>query len=179
MKDKFTPTLFILGIIVTAYIIVFDWEYKLLEAEMGLIDQLLLSSPDNPAKLIEKGSVISYLAQMSFWFSSLVFLGLVWSGFLFPKRPLMEKVIFSLPFGVIIMPISFVFPAWIISVGKIAGENFGTGVPEYYGPVVGKIVGLISNNQEQGYEIANVLAFLILGFIILAIARLKKHGTIS
>lgn len=179
MKDKFILSLLILGIIVTAYIIVFDWEYKLLEAEVGLIDKLLLSSPEDPAKLVEKGSVISYLAQMGFWFSFLVLLGMVWSGFLFPKRPIVERVMFSLPFGVLVMPISFVMPAWIISLGKIISENFGSGEPPappaYYGPIVGKIVGLISNNQEQGYEIANVLIFLVVGLIILGISKLKKQ----
>lgn len=174
MKDRFIATLLILGFFVTAYIIAFDWEYNLLKAEMGLIDQLLLSSGDDPAGLVSQGSVTAYLAQMGFWTAFLILLGLVWSAFLFPKRPLVEKIIFSLPFGVMVMPISFVFPAFIISAGKVIGENFGSGVPGYYGPIVGKIVDLLSANQEQGYEIANVLGFLILGLAILAISRLKK-----
>ncbi|HEX9722370.1 MAG TPA: hypothetical protein VGA53_03840 [Candidatus Paceibacterota bacterium] len=164
----------------TAYIVVFDWEYELLKAEMGLIDQLLLSSQEAPAGLVQQGSVTAYLGQMVFWTFFLILLGLVWAGFLFPKRPLVEKIIFSLPFGVFVMPLAFVVPAWIISAGKVAGELFGTGVPSYYGPTVEKIVHLISSNQEQGYEIAAVLGFLIVGLLILGITKLtRKNGAIS
>lgn len=174
------PALVVIGVIASAYILVFDWEYKLLEAEMGLIDKLLLSSQEAPAGLVKQGSVVAYLGQMAFWTILLSLLGFVWSNFLFPKRPLVEKIIFSLPFGVLVMPLSFVLPAFIISAGKILGELFGTGVPGYYAPIVGKIVELISTNQEQGYEIANVLGFLILGLVIWGVMRLRKqHGAIS
>jgi len=180
MRDLLIPSLVVIGIMATAYIVVFDWEYKLLEAEMGLIDTLLLSSQEAPAGLVKQGSVVAYLGQMVFWTVFLVVLGLVWSSSLFAKRPLVEKIIFSLPFGVLVMPLSFVLPAFIISAGKILGELFGTGVPGYYGPTVGKIVELISTNQEQGYEIANVLVFLIIGLIIFGVTRLRKpHGAIS
>lgn len=173
MTDRLTLTLFIIGVIATAYILVFDWEYNLLKAEMGLIDQLLLSTEQEPAGLVKQGSVASYLGQMAFWTAFLLLLGMVWSSFLFPKRPLVEKVIFSLPFGILVMPLSFVLPAFIISAGKIAGELFGAGPPAYYNPVLGKIVSLISANQEQGYEVANVLGFLILGLIILGATKLR------
>lgn len=174
MRDFLIPTLVIIGIFATVYIVVFDWEYNLLKAEMGLIDKLLLSSKTEPAGLVKQGSVTAYLGQMAFWTAFLLFLGLVWSSFLFPKRPLVEKVIFALPFGVLVMPLSFVLPAFIISAGKILGQLFGTGLPSYYEPVLGKIVQLISTNQEQGYEIANVLGFLILGIIILILMKIIK-----
>ena len=129
---------------------------------------------------MQQGSVTAYLGQMIFWTFSLILLGLVWAGFLFPKRPLVEKIIFSLPFGVLVMPLIFVIPAWIISAGKIGGELFGTGMPPYYGPTVGKIVYLISSNHEQGYEIAAVLGFLVVGLLILGITKLvRKDGTVS
>ena len=171
MKDRFIPVLFVVGIITTAYILVFDWEYNLLHAEMGLIDTLLLSSPDDPSGLVRQGSVTAYLAQMGFWTALLIFLGILWSSFLFPKRPAVEKVIFSLPFGLLVMPLAFVLPAFIISAGKILGELTGAGLPVYYEPILVKIVNLISNNQEQGYEVAAVMGFFILGLVIAAAAR--------
>ena len=174
MRDRFIPALLIVGIVATLYIVVFDWEYKLLEAEMGLIDTLLLSSQEKPAGLVAQGSVTAYLGQMVFWVATLILLGLVWAGFLFPRRPLVEKVIFSLPFGVLVMPLAFVIPAWIISAGKVWGEFLGTGAPSYYGPTVEKIVHLISSNQEQGYEIATVFGFLILGLVILGVYKLMQ-----
>lgn len=180
MRDRFIPILLTIGIIGTAYILIFDWEYNLLQAEMGLIDQLLLSSQEAPAGLVQQGSVAAYLAQMAFWTAFLLLLGMVWSSFLFPKRPLIEKVLFSLPFGVLVMPLAFVLPAFIISAGKVFGELLGAGVPAYYEPIVGKVVQLISTNQEQGYEIAVVLGFLILGLIILGVTKLmRKERSLS
>jgi hypothetical protein len=179
MRDFLIPTLFIVGVAATLYIVVFDWEYNLLEAEMGLIDQLLLSSVDDPAGLVKQGSIAAYLGQMVFWTIFLVLLGLVWSRFLFPKRPFIEKIIVSLPFGVLIMPLAFVLPAWIISAGKIFGEATGMGVPSYYGPIVEKVVNLIATNQEQGYEVVTVVGFFIIGFVILGITKVTRHGAVS
>jgi len=176
MKDRFIPTLLIIGIIASIYILVFGWEYNLLRAEVGLSDQLLLSSEDAPAGLINQGSVTAYLGQMVFWTTFLLLLGMVWSSFLFPKKSLVEKVLFSLPFGVLVMPLLFVIPAFIISLGKVIGEFLGTGVPVYYDPILGKIVELLSTNQEQGYEIVSVLGFLIVGLFILGVTKMMKKA---
>lgn len=180
MKGTFITILLVIGFFSTAYILVFDWEYNLLRAEMGLIDTLLLSAPEDPSGLVQQGSVVAYLAQMAFWTAILILLGAIWSSFLFPKRSAVEKVIFALPFGLLIMPLAFVLPAFIISAGKVFGEIIGTGLPAYYEPIVGKIVSLISSNQEQGYEVATVLGFFVLGLVILVAAKLlrKQQGSV-
>lgn len=146
------------------------WEYNILKAEMGIAPKLVEALGPH------KSGVISYMVQMLHWTVLSIILGLIWSKILFPQRPLMEKLMFSLVFGVFIMPISFLIPYVTITITTVFSTIMGITAPEFVGSTLNKLVAMLLDNKEQIYEVANVFGALSLGIIILGIKSIFKRN---
>ncbi len=146
------------------------WEYDILKAEMVLNEKLL--SHD---RIVEQaaffGGTFAYIAEMVFWTLLVLILGSVWSAVLFPHRNLLEKIIFSLVFGVFVMPLSIFIPFTVITMGTVFTTLAGAPAPAFVGPTLTNIVDLFVLGHEQIYEFTNVLIFLIIGLVLLGIKR--------
>lgn len=169
---RLTRVLLIVGALFAINTIVFVTEYTLLKAEMSLIEQKLQLAITNQ---VGDGSIFAYITSVSLWTVLLgIVVGYVWSKILFPSVAFIEKFMASLVIGVFVMPLSFVIPAFIVSVRKLGSDFFGLPLPEYYNYTIGQLVNLFGSNQEQGFELFNTLLFLALGIVILGIMRLQK-----
>lgn len=153
------------GIGFTFMIAVFVTEYSLILAEMSLIQEKLDLSIE---QMVGDGSVPAYILAMIFWTVLLGgVVGWVWGNVLAPSLDWIEKFILGLTLGVLVMPLSFVIPALIVSIRKLHSDWFGSPLPEYYGQTVDNIVLLFSGTQEQSYELFNVLIFIFIGLLLL------------
>lgn len=146
------------------------WEYNILKAEMGIVPKLVEALGPH------KSGMVSYIVQMMHWTVLSIILGLIWSKILFPQRPLMEKIMFSLVFGVFIMPISFMIPYVTITITTVFSTIMGITPPEYVGKTLNNLVVMLLGNKEQVYEVANVFGVLALGAIILGIKSIFKRN---
>ncbi len=149
------------------------WEYSILKAEM-VLNQKLLSHDLIAQKGPLKGGSPLYVIEMLVWTLLILALGLVWSKVLFPQRNLLERVVFSLIFGIFVMPLSIFIPFVMVTIGTVASTLFGTDAPGFIGPTVGSIVELFVSGQEQVYEFANVFIFFVIGLALLAFKQLRK-----
>lgn len=147
------------------------WEYNILKAEMGIVPNLVAALGPH------KSGVVSYMVQMLHWTAVSLILGLVWSKILFPKRPLMERIMFSLVFGVFVMPISFLIPYITITITTVFSTIIGIAPPEFVGKTLNNLVMMLVGNKEQVYEVANVFGAFVLGAIILAIKSIFKRNS--
>lgn len=174
---RFEQMLLIVGGLFVVNTLVFVTEYTLLKAEMSLIEQKLQLAITNQ---VGDGSVFAYATSVALWTILLgVIVGYVWSKILFPSLPYIEKFMASLVLGVFVMPLSFVIPAFIVSVRKLGTDIFGWPLPDYYNATIGQLVNLFGGNQEQGYELFNVLLFLVLGICIVGIMQLKNKKQLA
>ena len=172
---RLVRTLTVIGALFALNTIVFVTEYTLLKAEMSLIEQKLQLAITNQ---VGDGSMIAYITSVGLWTILLgVVVGFVWSKILFPSLATIEKFMASLVIGVFVMPLSFVIPAFIVSFRKLGTDFFGLPLPDYYGNTIGQLVNLFGGNQEQGYELFNVLLFLLAGVCILGVLNLRKKLT--
>jgi hypothetical protein len=171
-KDIFLRVVLGIGIWFIVAMLFGVWEYNILKAEIGVVPQLIA------ALLPHKGGVLSYMMQMIHWTVVSLILGLVWAKVLFPKRPLMERIMFSLVFGVFIMPISFMIPYTAITITTVFSIIAGITPPAFVNKTLGDLVNLLLSNKEQVYEVANSFGMLILGAVILLIKSLmpKNYG---
>lgn len=172
-KDLFLKIVLGVGIWFVLVMLFGVWEYSILKAEMTIVPKLV------EALLPHKGGVLSYIVQMFSWTAMSLILGLIWAKILFPKRALMEKIMFSLVFGVFIMPLSFLIPYFAIAVAKVVSTIAGTAPPAFVGKILEKLVMMLLGNKEQVYETANVLGVLSLGAIILGVKSLFFRKTWS
>ena len=160
-KDIFLKVMVGLGIWASLVAVFGVWEYGLLKAEMDL-----------ERKILAMGALSgkpAYAVQMFTWSIMLLILGLVWSQIIFPKRPLMERILFSFVFGVLLMPISFVVPYFVIVVTTVFSRLFEFAPPEFVSTTINNIVNLFYTGQEQIYEFANVFTAFVIGAVILTI----------
>lgn len=160
-KDIFLKVMIGLGIWAGLVAIFGVWEHSLLQAEMDL-----------ERKILAMGTLSgksAYVVQMFSWSIMLLFLGLVWSQILFPKRPLIERMLFSFAFGILVMPVSFVVPYFAIVVTMVFARLFEFAPPEFVSTTIGNIVTLFYTGQEQIYEFANVFTAFVIGAVVLII----------
>lgn len=146
------------------------WEYNILKAEMGIVPKLVEALGPH------KSGVVSYMVQMLHWTVASIIIGLIWSKILFPQRPLMEKLMFSLVFGVFVMPISFLVPYVTITITTVFSTIMGITQPAFVGSTLNKLVVMLLDNKEQVYEVANVFGAFALGVIILAIKSIFRKA---
>lgn len=177
-KDLYTPVLVGIAIWFSILAIFGIWEYEILKAEMVLNQKLLVYD-----RILEhaplKGGKVAYMVEMIVWTIILLILGGVWSQLLFPRRNLLEKVVFSFIFGVFVMPISIFIPFLFITVANVFSTLTGSVAPKFVDPTLGNIVKLFSTGQEQIYEITNVFFFLIIGLAALLIKYLVSVASLK
>ncbi len=167
-KNIFLKVILGIGIWFVLVMLFGVWEYNILKAEMGIVPKLVEALGPH------KSGISSYIVQMLHWTALSLILGLIWSKILFPQRPLMEKIMFSLVFGVFIMPISFLIPYVIITITTVFSTIIGATPPEFAGKILNKLVAMLLGNKEQGYEVANVFGMLAIGVVILAVKSIFK-----
>lgn len=158
------------------------WEYDILKAEMVLNEKLLaIDEITKQAPL--SGGVPAYVLAMLTWTVLILALGLVWSQVLFPRRNLLEKIVFSLVFGVFVMPVSIFIPFAVITAATVLGTLVGVGAPAFVEPIlVDGLVNLFVTGLEQVYEFTNVFVFFVLGLVLLVLKKMLKkpsYGAIS
>jgi hypothetical protein len=179
-KDLYLKILVGIGIWFAIVTVLGVWEYNILKAEMVLNDKLL--SHD---KIVQQapfaGGRVAYVTEMFVWTAIILVVGYIWSMLLFPRRNLLEKVVFSMVLGIFAMPISIFIPFVVITATTIFSTLMGTAVPDFVGSVLNSIVELFSGGYEQIYEFTNVLVFFIIGGLLLIIKSLflKQRSEIS
>lgn len=172
-KDTYLKVLLGIGIWF-AFVTVFGvWEYNILKAEMVLNEKLLAIE-----RITEKaplsGGAPAYVLAMLTWTILILALGWVWSQVLFPHRNLLEKIVFSLTFGVFVMPISIFIPFAVITAATVLGTLLGTGAPAFVQPIlVDGLVNLFVAGLEQVYEFTNVFAFFVVGIALLGLKKIR------
>lgn len=167
-RDYLFGILSVLGIWASLVVIFAVWEFKGLEGGVAAFQQIPKSV------FVFQTGAGPYIVSIISWTALLLLLGYVWSKILFPKRHWVEKVIFSLCFGVVIMPISFRIPFFLGAVGKVFANILGLASPAYADAFFGGFLYMLVNNLEQAYELVNVLIFFVIGLIILMIKRSKS-----
>lgn len=170
-SNRLVTVLLLVGILSTISALVFVFEYSLLNAEMSLIEQKLELAIENQ---VGNGSVLAYITAIALWTVLLGAVGWVWSRVLYPTAPVLERLMVALGMGTFVMPLIIVIPTWIVSARKLMTDWFGYELPAYYGTTVGKVVGLFSTNQEQGYELVAILLFLAVGLVLWGFRRLSS-----
>jgi len=172
---KLIWTLWIVGLLMAAFAFVFVNEYSLLNAEMSLIEQKLELAIENQ---VGNGSVFAYLTSITLWTVLLgLIIGWVWKKILFPSLPFTEWFMAMLAVGTFVMPLSIVFPTFLVSAHKLIWTDWlGKPLAAFYKPTVTNVVTLFGSNHEQGYELVNVGVFLAVGLVILGYLTLVRKG---
>ena len=142
--------------------------------ELKTIRTQILSVPID--RLVFETGFWPYIIGTTSWTLLLLIVGFVWTKILFPQRPWLEKIIFSFVAGTIIMALSFSVPFFLDVGGRVIAVLFGAGVPLSSELLFQKHVELFVNNQEQVYELANILVFLVLGLVILMVQTLAGQS---
>ena len=171
MKDVYLKIITAIGIWFAIVAVFGLWEYDILKAEMVLNEKILshgLVAQGGPFT----GGKVTYVVEMFVWTALLLILGLLWSKILFPHRNILERVVFSMVFGIFVMPLSIFIPFVAITGATVLSTLFGATAPAFIGPILDNIVALFVDGQEQIYEFTNVFAFLIVGLVF---ALLKKR----
>jgi hypothetical protein len=175
-SDWYLRVLLLIGAWFAVIAIFAVWEYDTLKAEMVLNEKLLAIDRIAQQAPLSGGAPMYVLALIT-WTILILVLGLVWSEVLFPHRNLLEKIIFSLVFGVFVMPLSIFIPFMVITAATVLGTLFGTGTPAFVEPIlVGGLVDLFVSGLEQVYEFANVFAFLVVGLVLLMVKKMMAKG---
>lgn len=175
-SKRLVKTLFIVGVLSAISAIVFVTEYGLLRAEMFLIEEKLELAITNQ---VGNGSVPAYLTAIVLWTSLLGVVGWVWSKVLYPKAPLLERLVVGVAMGTFVMPIIIVIPTWIVSARKLLSDWFGLPLPDYYGVTIGNVVNLFGSNHEQGYELVAILIFFAAGLALWGAKSLVTKNNVT
>lgn len=174
-KNIYLPLLIAIGIWFAVVTVFGVWEYDILKAEM-VLNQKLLSHERVVEQVPFAGGRITYVVEMFVWTAIILVLGFVWSELLFPMRTRFEKFVFSLVFGIFVMPLSIFIPFTAITIATVFSTLTGAAAPGFIGPTLNEIVGLFVNGHEQIYEFANVFAFFALGAILLLLKNASERG---
>lgn len=166
-RDYFFGVLTAIGIWSSLVVIFAVWEFKGLEKGVKAFQET------SKLNFVFQAGPAQYIIGMVAWTVLLLILGYVWAKIFFPERNWVEKIIFSLCWGVVVMPISFLIPFFFAVAGKVFANILGLGSPAYADAILKARAYLLVNNLEQVYEFVNVLIFLALGMIILIIEQLK------
>ena len=174
--DWYLKVLLVIGAWFAIVTIFGVWEYDILRAEMVLNEKLLaIERITETAPL--SGGAPGYVLALVTWTVLLLILGLVWSQVLFPCRNLLEKIIFSLVFGIFVMPVSIFIPFFFITAATVGGTLIGVGTPAFVEPIlVNGLVNLFVSGLEQVYEFTNVFAFLVLGLMLWGAKKIMQKG---
>lgn len=159
-RDYFFVILTILGIWTSIVMIFGIWEFQVLKTQVIKFQVAPIS------KFVFRAGVMPYVIALISWTILLLVNGLVWSKILFPTRDWVEKVIFSLIIGVVIMPLNFMIPFLFGVSGRVVSSLFSLKAPEYVDQILKNHVFFLVNNHEQVYELTNVLIFLIVGIFV-------------
>lgn len=168
-RDSFFLSMSLLGIWSSLLAIVAVWEFKGLEKGVKAFQET------EKLKFVFETGPLPYVIAMISWTILLLLLGYVWSKIFFPEKNWVEKTIFSLCWGTVIMPISFLMPFFFAVTGKVIANLLGGASPAYADAILKARGFLLVNNLEQVYEFVNVLIFLMIGLVILAIKTLKPN----
>lgn len=161
------------GIFSALLVIVAVWEYKGLEASVKAFQNT------SKLKFVFQTGFLPYAAGMAAWTGYLLLFGFVWSSILFPRRDWVEKVIFSLCAGAVLMPISYHIPFFFALAGKVIANLLGQGSPAFADAIIKARGFLLVNNHEQVYQFVNISLFLILGLIILVGKRFSSRPALT
>lgn len=173
MKDKLPIVLFIVGAITAIHLLVFMLDYSFLKADVNLLHSLLINSGAESVGIVYSNGLLAHLAALFVWSIIILALGFIWSNILAPRSVLIEKAILSFSLGLLIMPVNFLFSAWLISLGKLVWTGLGIGIPQYYTPAIGKIVTLFASNLEQSYELVAAVFFSTIGLFVLGFLKFR------
>lgn len=155
----------------SALLVIFAvWEFKGLERGVKAFQDL------PKLKFVFEAGPAPYLLGMIAWTILILGMGYIWSKIFFPNRNRIEKFIFSLCFGVVIMPISFLIPFFFAVTGMVFANLLGLESPAYAGEILKARGALLVNNHEQVYELVNVLFFTIVGVVILFIKKTRERN---
>ncbi len=175
-KDLYLRVLIAIGIWFAVVTVFGVWEYNILKAEI-VLNQKLPSHERVVDQIPFAGGRVTYIVEMFVWTAIILVLGFVWSELLFPMRTRFEKFVFSLVFGVFVMPLSIFIPFTAITIATVFSTLTASAPPTFIGPTLNQIVALFVNGQEQIYEFANVFAFFALGAILLFFKNASQQTT--